>query len=254
MLRGRAFSEEDVNAGSPVVVISESLARAYWPKEDPLGKRLWVPAEGSAEIVGVAKDSLLHAGYAPYFYQPARPGNQLGLRLLVKTVADSTAMFAALKESALALDSELKVSVKRHEADVKDKFGPIQLGAALSSLFGLLALALAALGLYGVMAYAVEQRTHEIGVRMALGAHPADVLRLALRQGMTLAAIGVLVGLMGSAAATRILKAALYGVSPTDPGAFVAITLLLCAVAFIACYIPARRATKVDPVVSLRHE
>jgi len=254
LLRGRAFSEEDVNAGSPVVVISESLARAYWPKEDPLGKRLWVPAEGSAEIVGVAKDSLLHAGYAPYFYQPARPGNQLGLRLLVKTVADSTAMFAALKESALALDSELKVSVKRHEADVKDKFGPIQLGAALSSLFGLLALALAALGLYGVMAYAVEQRTHEIGVRMALGAHPADVLRLALRQGMTLAAIGVLVGLMGSAAATRILKAALYGVSPTDPGAFVAITLLLCAVAFIACYIPARRATKVDPVVSLRHE
>jgi putative ABC transport system permease protein len=254
MLRGRAFTEEDVSAGSPVVVISESLARAYWPNEDPLGKRLWVPAEGSAEIIGVAKDSLLHAGYAPYFYQPARPKNQLGLRLLVKTNTDAPAIGAALKESARALDPKLKVSVKKHEADIKDKFGPIQLGATLSSLFGALALALAAMGLYGVMAYAVEQRTHEIGVRMALGARPADALRLALRQGMTLAAIGVLVGLIGSLAATRVLKAALYGISPTDPAAFAAITSLLCAVAFVACYIPARRATKVDPMVSLRHE
>ncbi len=254
LLRGRAFSEEDVNAGSPVVVISDSLARAHWPSEDPLGKRLWVPDEGVAEIVGVAKDSLLHAGYAPYFYRPVRPGNQLGLRLLVKTRTDSPAMDAALKESAQALDPKLKVSVKKHEADIKNKFGPIQLGAALSSLFGALALALAAMGLYGVMANAVEQRTREIGVRIAIGARPADVLRLALRQGMTLAAIGVLAGLIVSAAATRVLKAALYGISPTDPGAFAAITLLLLAVAFVACYIPARRATKVDPMVALRHE
>jgi predicted permease len=254
LLRGRAFTEADVNAGSPVVVISESMARAYWPNEDPLVKRLWVPAEGPAEIVGVAKDSVLHAGYAPYFYQPARPSNQLGLRLLVKTNADSPAIGAALKESAQALDSKLKVSVKRHEADVQDKFGPIQLGAALSSLFGARALALAAMGLYGVMAYAVEQRTHEIGVRMALGARPADVLRLALRQGMTLAAIGVLIGLMVSTAATRVLKLALYGISPTDPAAFAAITSLLLAVALVACWLPARQATKVDPMIALRCE
>jgi putative ABC transport system permease protein len=104
------------------------------------------------------------------------------------------------------------------------------------------------------MAYAVKQRTHEIGVRMALGARPADVLRLALRQGMALAAIGALIGLIGSFAATRVLKAALFGISPTDPVAFVTITSLLLAVAFVACYIPARRATKVDPMVSLRHE
>src|SRR5262245_50551741 len=114
--------------------------------------------------------------------------------------------------------------------------------AALSSLFGVLALALASMGLYGVMAYAVEQRTHEIGVRRALGARPADVLRLALRQGMALAAIGALIGLICSLAATRVLKAALFGISPTDPVAFVTITSLLLAVAFVACYVPARRA------------
>jgi putative ABC transport system permease protein len=202
----------------------------------------------------VAKDSLLHAGYAPYFYQPVKPGNQLGLRLLVKADTDSPAVGVALKESAQALDPKLKVSVKKHEADVRDKFGAIQLGATLSSLFGLLALALAAMGLYGVMAYAVEQRTHEIGVRMALGARATDVLRLALRQGMTLVAIGALVGLICSAAATRVLKAALYGISPTDPLTFIAITFVLSAVAFVACYVPARRATKVDPMVALRCE
>ncbi|HEU0185365.1 MAG TPA: ABC transporter permease, partial [Blastocatellia bacterium] len=254
LLRGRAFSEEDVNTGSPLVVITESMARAYWPNEDPLGKRLWVPAEGSAEIVGVAKDSLLHAGYAPYFYQPVRPGNQLGLRLLVKTNADSPAIGAALKEAALALDPRLKLSVKKHDADIKDKFRPIQLGGALSSLFGVLALALAAMGLYGVMAHAMEQRTHEIGVRMALGARPADVLRLALRQGMALAAIGALIGLVGSLAATRVLKAALFGISPTDPVTFAGITSLLLAVACLACWVPARRATKVDPMAALRCE
>jgi MacB-like periplasmic core domain len=254
MLQGRAFNEEEVNAGRPVVVISESLARAHWPNEDPLGKRLWVPHEGSAEVVGVASDSLLHAGYAPYFYQPVRPRDQLNLRLLVKTGADSPAIGAALKESMQSLDHKLKVKVRRHEADIKDKFRPIQLGATLSSLFGILALALAAMGLYGVMAYAVEQRIHEIGVRMALGARAADLLRLVLRQRMTLAAIGVLIGLIGSAAATRILRAALYGISPTDSLTFIAITLILGAVALLACYIPARRAAMVEPMVALRHE
>jgi predicted permease len=254
LLRGRAFNEDEINAGRPVIVISESLARAHWPNEDPLGKRLWVPHEGSAEVVGVAGDSLLHAGHAPYFYQPVRPQDQLNLRLLVKTDADSPAIGAALKESVQSLEPKLKVMVRRHEADLNDKFGPIQLGATLSSLFGILALALAAMGLYGVMAYAVEQRTHEIGVRMALGARAADVLRLVLRQGMTLAAIGVLIGVIGSAAATRILRAALYGISPTDPLTFIAITLILGAVAVLACYIPARRATRVDPMVALREE
>jgi predicted permease len=254
LLRGRAFNEEEVNAGRPVVVISESLARTHWPNEDPLGKRLWVPRDGSAEVIGVASDSLVHAGYAPYFYQPVRPQDQLGLRLLVKTGADLPAIGTALKESVQSLDIKLKVKVRRHEADVKDKFGPIQLGATLSSLFGVLALALAAMGLYGVMAYAIEQRTHEIGVRVALGARAADVLRLVLRQGMTLVAIGVLIGLIGSAAATRILRAALYGISPTDPLTFIAITLILGAVALLACYIPARRATRVDPMDALRHE
>src|SRR5262249_5405529 len=137
---------------------------------------------------------------------------------------------------------------------VKSRFGPLRLGAMLASLFGALALALASMGLYGVMAYAVGARTHEVGVRIALGARGADVLRLVLRQGLRLVIIGASFGLAISVAATRVLRAALYGLSPTDPAAFIAITLLLGIVAMLACYIPARRATKVDPMVALRHE
>src|SRR5262249_40461423 len=148
----------------------------------------------------------------------------------------------------------LKIEVEQFAEVLKRTRGPLRVGTSLASLFGVLALALAAMGLYGVTAFAVVQRTHEIGVRMALGAQAADVVRLVLRQGSRLVIIGVALGLLLSAVATRVLAAALYGISPTDPLTFGVITLLLGIVTLLACWIPARRATQVDPLVALRHE
>jgi putative ABC transport system permease protein len=258
LLHGRTFTEQDTLDDNAVVVVNEALARRHWPGESPIGKSL-ITRGRKWEIVGVAKNtrsSLLYAANDPYLYRPlpSKEG-RFGLWLLVRSeAADPAAMGVMLRTIVRSLDPKLKIEVLQFEDVLKRPFKPLLTVVSLASLAGVLALAMAVMGLYGVTAFVVVQRTHEIGVRMALGARATDVVRLVLRQGLRLVIIGVAIGLSLSVAATRVLAAALFGVSPTDPLTFVVITLLLGLVALLACLVPARRATKVDPLVALRHE
>ena len=258
LLYGRAFTEQDTRDNNAVVIVNEALARRHWPGESPIGKSL-ITGGRKWEIVGVAKNTrtrLFHAANEPYFYfpLPSKEG-RFGLSLLVRSdSADPAALAAILRTTIQSLDPKLKIEVLQFEEILERPIKPLLLVVSLASLAGLLALALAVMGLYGVTAFVVVQRTHEIGVRMALGARAADVVRLVLRQGLRLVIVGVAIGLSLSIAATRVLAAALFGVSPTDPLTFVVITSLLGLVALLACWVPARRATKVDPLVALRSE
>ena len=239
LLQGRAFTEEDTRDNKAVVIVNEALARRHWPGESPIGKSL-ITQGRKWEIVGVAKNTrtrLFHAANKPYFYLPvASKEGRFGLSLLVKSdAADPAAVAATLRATIQSLDPKLKIEVLQFEEVLKRPLKPLLLVASLASLAGVLALALAVMGLYGLTAFVVVQRTHEIGVRMALGARAADVVRLVLRQGLRLVIVGVAIGLSLSVGATRVLAAALFGVSPTDPLTFIVITLLLGLVTLLAC-------------------
>ncbi|HKX26260.1 MAG TPA: FtsX-like permease family protein, partial [Blastocatellia bacterium] len=254
LLSGRTFTEQELRDNRMAVIINEVIARRHWQGENPVGKTLWAGG-GIKEIVGVVKDqTLLNAANEPYLYFPVQPKDRLGLRILVKSDAEPAALAAILRTTIQSLDPKLKFNVRQFEDELKAAFEPLRVGASLSSLAGVLALALAVMGLSGVTAFVVVQRTREIGIRMALGAQASDVVRLVLRQGLWLVIVGVAIGLLISAAATRVLAAALLGISPTDLLTFVVITLLLGLVALLACWVPARRAANVDPLVALRCE
>jgi putative ABC transport system permease protein len=253
LLYGRTFTEQENRDDTAVVVINEAFQRRHWPGENPVGKSIF--ARGRKwEIVGVVKDhTLLNAANEPYCYLPVPLKERINLRLLVRSDAAPDALAATLRMTVRSLDPKLKIEVRQYPDVLKAAFGPLWMATPLASLAGALALTLAVMGLYGVTAFVVVQRTHEIGVRMALGAQ-ADVVRLVLRQGLRLVIIGVALGLLLSAVGTRVLAHALYGISPTDPLTFGVITFLLGVVALLACGIPARRATNVDPMVALRRE
>jgi len=256
LLYGRTFTEQENRDGAAVVVINEALARRHWPGENPVGKPLWT-GFGRKEIIGVAKDTrntLQRAANEPFLYLPLPRRGRVGLELLVRSDAAPGAVAAMLRTTIQSLDPKLKINVQQFDDMLKGWTGPLRMITSLAGLLGLLALTLAVMGLYGVTAYAVVQRTHEIGVRMALGAQGSDVVRLVLRQGLRLVIIGVAIGLLISAVAARALAATLFGVSTTDPGAFGAVALLMGFVALLACWVPARRATKVDPLIALRCE
>jgi len=256
LLYGRTFSERDTSSDSAVVIINEALARRHWSGENPVGKYLWID-DRAREIIGVAKDTRntqLDVAPEPYYYLPANVHDRLGLHLLVKSDNDPVTLAKTLRMTIRSLAPRLKIEIKSLTDEMKEAYGPLRLGTTVAGLFGVLALALAVMGLYGIMAFMVGQRTHEIGVRMALGAQASDVVRLVLRQGLRLVIIGIALGLTISVPATRVLASALYGISPTDPLTFSIITLLLVIVASLACWIPARRATKVDPMDTLRAE
>jgi putative ABC transport system permease protein len=262
LLRGRAFNEQDGSGGQPVVIVNETLARRIWPNEDAVGKRIAFFAPQGLEpwrvIVGVVGD-VKHRGLnletRPEVYVPHAQAPEGTMTLVLRAAGDPLALVPALRGAVRALDADLPLfNLRRFEQLRDDSIAPQRLQTLLLGLFAVVALALAALGIYGMLAYSVSQRAREIGVRMALGAQARDVSRLVVIQGMRLASLGVALGLLAAFALTRLLETLLFGVSPTDPLTFGAVTLLLIGVALVACWIPARRATKVDPLVALRAE
>jgi putative ABC transport system permease protein len=257
LLRGRNFSEQEVRQGAKVLLISELLASQVFPNEDPLGKRLiFVMSPQPWEIIGIVgdiRDRALETQPFPAMYLPTYATGRTNL--VIRTQGDPTSITAAVRKEVQALDRDQPVAdVRTMEQWVETSVAAPRYRTLLLGLFALLALVLASTGIYGVMSYSVAQRTHEIGVRMALGARQLDVLKLVVLQGMGLVLIGVAVGLLGAFALTRVMSTLLFGVGAKDPVTFAVVATLLTLVALVACYVPARRATKVDPLVALRYE
>jgi predicted permease len=264
LIAGRDFTEQDKKDAPPVAIINETFARRFWPGQDAVGKRLSTGgSEGPLiEVIGVAKDGKyfsLSEEPRAFVYRPLLQ-NYVGDAsndgtLIVRTAAGASAIIGAVRREVQQLDARLPVfDVKTLTEHMRLSLFPLRVGAASVGSFGLLALTLAAIGIYGVMAYAVSLRTREIGIRIALGARAGDVLKMIMQQGMGLAAIGLAIGFAAALALTRLMSSVLYGVSATDALTFVVVSLLLTMAVLAACYLPARRATKVDPMVALRHE
>jgi putative ABC transport system permease protein len=262
LLQGREFSERD-NMNTPIVVIiNQAMARRYYAGADPLGKRLqrdWVDGHKRwVTVVGVVsdmqvdafKESVRPVVYYPWTQLPPNP-----MTVVVRTSNDPNAFTGALQQALWSVDKDQPALTVE---TVSQRLGALmaerRFMMALLGAFALLSIILATVGIYGVISYSVEQRTHEIGVRMALGADGADVVQLVIRHGVSLAAMGVGLGFAAALALTRFLAGMLYGVQPTDVATFAAVSVLLVSAAVLACYIPARRATKVDPMVALRFE
>ncbi|HET6647138.1 MAG TPA: ABC transporter permease [Pyrinomonadaceae bacterium] len=257
LLRGRNFTEQEVRQSAKVLLISELLASQVFPNEDPLGKRLiMVMSPQPWEIIGIVgdiRDRALETQPFPAMYMPTYANGRINL--VIRTQGDPTSITAAVRKEVHALDPDQPVAdVRTMEQWVDTAVAAPRYRTLLLGLFALLALVLASTGIYGVMSYSVAQRTHEIGVRMALGAQQLDVLKLVVRQGMGLVLIGVAVGLVGAMALTRVMSSLLFGVGAKDPLTLAVVATLLSLVAFVACYVPARRATRVDPLVALRYE
>ena len=261
LLKGREFNAGD-GANSPrVMVISESMARRYWPGEDPLGKKVtmkdWGPPLTGVVVgvVGDVKSDGLAAEARPTLYWPYTQFPMIFNNLVIRTSGDPLALAAAVKSRVWSIDSEQAVSdIVTLNARVSQSLLPARFYTFLLGAFALLAGALAAVGIYGVVSYAVMMRTHEIGIRLALGAAKREVSAMVLRQGMSLAVVGIVIGFAGSLLVTRFLAGLLYGVTPTDPLTLAAVSAILVAVALFASYLPARRAANVDPMAALRHE
>jgi putative ABC transport system permease protein len=261
--RGRVISEDDADGREGVVVVSESFARRFWPDADPIGKRLKTPQPGTSyhdswlRVVGVVADARyreLQAArldlYMSYLQSNARPHH-----VVVRTAFDPLALVRPIREIVQQLDPGLPLTdVASMTELVSRALGEPRFAARLFGAFALIALLLAALGLYGLLAYSVSRRTQEIGVRVALGARPSDVRRMVVREGLRLVMGGLALGLLGAAAAARLLTSLLFGVRPVDPPTFAAVASLLLAVAALACLLPASRAARVDPAVALRAE
>jgi putative ABC transport system permease protein len=266
LLAGRFFTEQDDAAHPRVVIIDETLARKAFPGESALGKRLLISDSTPRgmidvwmEVIGVIEHVYNHAlsapgreqVYIPYAQTPAVPW----MNVAVRSTLQPADLQRAIEQEVHELDKDLPINnVRPLQSYVADTLAPARFSLILMNLFGAVALGLAAIGLYGVLAYAVSQRTPELGIRQALGAQKRDILKLVLKQGMKVALAGVALGLISGLAITRLMKNLLFGVAATDPVTFAGIALLLIFVAMLACYLPARRATKVDPLTALRSE
>ncbi len=260
LLQGRDFNAQDTEDHPKVVIVNEAFVRRHFPSEDPIGRRLsFNGAEGPwREIVGVVRTSKyisLGEVPTPVAYLPLQQNHETGMTLHVRTTVDPLSVAGAIRNEVQGLERNLPLgNPERMSERVANSLYAARMGAILLAVFGGLALLLAAIGLYGVLSFAVSRRTREMGIRVALGARPGDVFRLVLRQGMTLVIVGLVLGLGVALIVTRLLASFLYGVSTTDAFTFTVIPVLLTLVALLACYLPARKATKVEPLVALRYE
>jgi len=263
LLKGRQLTDQDTDKSPNVAVVSETMARRFWPGEEAVGKRIAVGRARSPEdwinVIGVVKDVRqmeLTAEPAPQMYLSYRQYGFFDAQdLVVKTDVDPASMASTVRKAVWEIDKDQPVSnIRTMETILADSIARQRFSMLLLAIFAALALVLAAVGIYGVMSYSVAQRTHEIGIRMALGAQTSTVLKLAVGYGFKLVVIGIAIGLIAALALTRVMSTLLFGVTATDPMTFTIISLLLIAVAAIASYIPARRATRVNPIIALRYE
>jgi putative ABC transport system permease protein len=280
LLRGRYFTDQDnrsflagrdlsklndgerMIAGVNAIIIDEEFAKRHWPNDDAVGKQIRfgtdsgsprltvVGVVGRVKMEGLAQDSNRVQGYFPFFQLPFS-----GMTVIIKSSGDPNSLIGTAREQVKNVDPEQPIYNVRTMHDIRaESIASERLNLTLFSIFAGIALVLAVVGIYGVMSYSVTQRTHEIGIRMAIGAQPRDVFRMILGQGMILAFIGIGVGLVAAYLLTRLMATMLFNITPTDPATFAVIAVVLATVALLACYLPGRRATKVEPVVSLRYE
>jgi putative ABC transport system permease protein len=280
LLRGRYFNEHDdrshlaqrdlsqlkederMIAGVNSIIIDEEFARRHWPNEDPVGRRIRLGTDerapnltilgvvGRVKMEGLSQDSNRVQGYFSFAQSPSS-----GMTVVIKGASDPNLLMASVRQQLKAVDPDQPLYNIRTMNDIRaESTAPERLNLTLLTIFASIALVLAIVGIYGVMSYSVTQRTHEIGIRMAIGAQPRDVFKLIIGQGMILTLLGIVFGLVGAFGLTRLMTAMLFGIEPTDPATFAVLALLLGAIALLACYLPSRRATKVDPVISLRYE
>jgi putative ABC transport system permease protein len=267
LLEGRDFSDADDRSHPGVIIINETAAKRYWPDENPIGKHLTIgmPQEMklygkavSREIIGIVgnvKHEELKADFQPELYIPMLQLPSAGMTLVVRSQAAADSLISGMRSAVLSVDKDQPIRrAQLLQTMIARSLAPQRFVTMLLMLFAGIALLLAGVGIYGVMSYTVAQRTHEIGIRIALGAQATDVLRMVIGQGMRLAALGLALGLVAAIVLTRLMQSLLFNISASDPLTFAAIALLLTGVALLACYLPARRAVKVDPLVALRYE
>ena len=262
LLRGRDISAHDTKTTVPVAIINEAMAKQLWPGQDPIGHHFHSgkPDSPITKVIGVARNARYTSIFDaadPYFYIPETQSYAARRVLQVKTSLPELSLAPEIENLIRTLDPDLPVYDVMPFNDALgggNGFFLLRVGAIFAGSLGGLSLILSVIGVYGVISYVTSQRTHEVGVRMAIGAQRSDVLRLVLRQGLTLVLIGLTIGLAFSFAAARFLRSLLFQISSIDPATFAGVSLLLIAVAAVACYLPARRATQVDPLIALRHE
>ncbi len=262
LLAGRNFAESDTDKSQKVVVIDRTLQRRYWPDEDPLGKQVSFggrpgqdPSFTIVGVVGDIKSDGFDAPSAPHIYLPVRQSPGYASVVFLRSAGNPEALGESIRHEVQSIDPNIPVfSVRTMDQVIARSMAERRFALQLLGIFAGVALLLAAIGIYGVMAYSFSQRTHEIGIRIALGAQRLDILRMAVGEGMQLVVVGLAIGLIGAAALARFVRTMLFDVSPVDPITFAAISLTLAGVALLACYVPAQRATRVDPLVALRDE
>jgi predicted permease len=259
--KGRLFSDQDRNDSLPVAIINEAMARTYWPNEDPIGKRFRYPTQQSSPwitIVGVTGDMRrqgLEKLVAPQVFRPHAQDSDDMMEVIVRASSDPLRIATVVQSEIQSMDKSVaKFKVSTVEEQLGEQTAQRRFQTSLIGAFSLIALVLSAIGIYGLMHYFVAQRTNEIGVRMALGAHCGNVIALVLRQGLTLAGVGIALGILGAFGITRLLSTLLYGITPTDPVSFTTAPVVLLAVAALACWIPARHAARIDPAAALRQD
>jgi len=264
LLKGRLFTEQDGASGPAVVVVDAELVKRYWPNVDPIGKRItfnnpqrdsvvdWITVVG---VVGHTKHEGLDAENRVQLYFPYRSRVFGNMSFAVRTAGDPNQALPAIRSAIHTIDRDVPIAgVATMDANIANSMGQRRFAMMLLGLFAVMAMVLASIGIYGVMSYAVTQRAHEIGIRMALGAARRNVLSMVMGQGLLLVGLGVVIGVAGALAVTRLIASQLFGVQPTDPSTFVLVAITLVGVAALATFVPAMRATRVDPVVALRDE